>query len=274
MKQLLLVLCCCLGLTACTKWDITGPEGPEGPQGPPGQKTPGADTSTIYGRVYTIDELTYPIVPVDSVKVTLHVSADSTLETMANSEGFYYFHGIGTGTYELTYSRPGFGEMKVFGLSHISGGTLDSKAPDILLLQIPVRTVVDTAWFQKQLNGDLYLQYELRIPFPEYQPIPGNLELYFAKNSNVTANNYLFMIDGQNFAPKATLDKYFTTGDSMYCRIYTLAKYYISDTTLAPYLFGYAWQKMEFPIYYIDPATGLWIYPSRSSESALVASVY
>ncbi|MCF6405326.1 carboxypeptidase-like regulatory domain-containing protein [Chitinophaga filiformis] len=274
MKQLLFALYCCLNLTACTNWDITGPAGPEGPQGPPGQKPPGADTSTIYGRVYTIDELTFPIVPVDSVKVTLHVSPDSSRETMADSAGFYYFHGVGTGTYELTYSRPGFGEMKLFGLTHISGGTLSSKAPDILLLQIPVRTVVDTAWFLEQLNGDLALQYNLRIPFPEYQPTERNLELYFSHNSNVNVNNYQFRIEGQNIIRKTTLDKYFAPGDSMYCRIYTLANYFISDTSLAPYLYGYAWMKMKQPIYYIDPATGLWIYPSRSMESALAARIY
>jgi hypothetical protein len=151
---------------------------------------------------------------------------------------------------------------------------LDSKAPDILLLQIPVRTVVDTAWFQEQLNGDLAILYNLRIPYPEYQPSANNLEFYFSKNSNVSEHDYLFLADGQNYVPKATLDKYFMPGDSMYCRIYTLAKYFISDTTQAQYLFGYAWEKMKQPIYYIDPATGLWIYPSRSRESALVAGVY
>lgn len=274
MKQLVLVLCCYLSFAGCVNWDITGPAGPEGPQGPPGQKPPGADTGTIYGRVYTINELTFPIVPVDSVTVTLQISADSTLKTMADTAGFYYFHGITSGTYDLTYSRPRFGEMKTFGLTHLSGAKLGSKAPDILLLQIPVQTVVDTAWFVKQITGDLYLQFNMRIPYPIYQPIPGNLELYFSKNSTVGVNNYLFRMEGTYNVRKDTLERYFAPGDSLYCRIYTLDKYFIADTLLGIYSNGYAWQQMKLPIYYIDPVTGLYIYPSRSRESALITRIY
>lgn len=274
MKQLILMLCCCLCLAACVKWDITGPAGPAGPQGPPGQKPPGTDTGTIWGRVYTVNELTFPIAPVDSVKITLQVSTDSTLTTMADPAGYYYFHNVSTGTYNLIYSRPGFGEMKKFGLTHLSGGKQDSRAPDVLLLQIPELTVVDTAWFQRTMNGDLSLQFELRIPYPPYQPIPENFDFYFSKHPDVTVSNYLFRMDGASYIPKATLDKYFATGDSMYCRIYTVDRYFIADTLLGIYSNGYAWQQMKQPVYYIDPATGLSIYPARSRESALIKTVY
>jgi hypothetical protein len=273
MKQLLFVLYCSLCLVACVNWDVTGPAGPEGPIGPPGQKPPGTDTSSIHGRAFTFDEFTWPIWPIDSVKVTLHLNNDSTLETMADTSGFYQFNGISTGTYNLSFSRNGFGEMKVFGLTHISGGTINTPVPDVSLVQIPIETVVDTAWFDVIQNGYLTLQFRLAMSPYQFPQNGRNVELYFSKNANVSDSNYLFRTENMFYIPKATLDQYFSPGDSMYTRVYTVAKYFAQEET--PWNGLIVWfEQMRPGIYYIDPATGRVVFPHMAREGAVIADVY
>ncbi|PWV48153.1 carboxypeptidase-like regulatory domain-containing protein [Chitinophaga sp. S165] len=272
MKQLLLVLYCSLCLVACVDWDVTGPAGPEGPPGPPGQKPPGTDTSTIYGRVFTFNEFTFPIWPVDSAKITLHLSPDSTLETMADTSGFYQFNGISTGTYNITFSRDRFGTMKVFGLTHLSGGTLGSPVPDVAIGQIPVQTALDSAWIINAAGDYFQFAFRYRTPVPEFPQHSGNFELYFSRNANVSPTNYLLRSTSLSVL-KSALRGYFAPGDSMYVKIYTAPKYFIREVVFFNGMI--LWFDQERPgLYYTDPATGSIVYPFRSAEGALVSTIY
>lgn len=268
MKQLLSILCCCLFLGACVNWDITGPAGPEGPQGPPGQKPPGADTATIYGRVFTYNEFTLARWPVDSVKVTLHLSPDSTLETMADTAGFYQFNGIGTGTYNLTFSRERFGTMKVFGLSHISGGTHNTEVPRVSLVEIPVQTVPDTAYFFGISRGQFFIKLESQLP-PEYE-IQGvgssNYDIYISKRATVSETNYLLSTHTY-FISTAAMDQYFSLGDSVYALVYVVQRQFYTEQMLW-------YDPGSLGVTYLDPATDKIVYPYRSTTPVLVAGVY
>jgi len=266
MKQIILVLSCCLLLAACVNWDITGPAGPEGPPGPPGQKPPGADTSSIVGRVFTFNEFTTPIWPVDSVKITLHLSADSILETMADTAGYYQFHGIGTGTYNLSFNRNGFGEMKVFGQTHISGGTLNTTVQDVSIVQIPVQNVPDSVWFEPSI---IPTNFNLRISLP-----PGgitmtsrNYQVFFSKHANVSDSNYLAARGYDVAFAKSSLMPYFSPGDSIYARIYVFPKYFYTPIV--------GWSNTIRPgVSYIDPSSGDVVYPFKSKGSALAKGIF
>ncbi|UPK69648.1 carboxypeptidase-like regulatory domain-containing protein [Chitinophaga filiformis] len=265
MKQLILVLFCCLFLAACVNWDITGPAGPEGPPGPPGQKPPGADTSSIVGRVFTFDQFTVPMWPVDSVKITLHLGADSTLETMADTAGYYQFNGIGTGTYNLTFSRNGFGEMKVFGQTHISGGTLNTTVQDVSIVQLPVQTIADSAWFYTGAPGYFSVRYS--VPPAAIILTSRNYEVYFSHHANVSSTNYEYSTEFIYHMPTGLLGHYFTPGDSIYARVYTLTKYFYTPVI--------GWSNNIRPgITYVDPASGKVVYPFRSSQGTLAAGVF
>lgn len=265
MKQLILLFCCCLFLAACVNWDITGPAGPEGPPGPPGQKPPGADTSTIAGRVFTFNQFTAPIWPVDSVRVTLHFSADSILETMADTAGFYQFNGIGTGTYNLTFSRNGFGEMKVFGQTHISGGTLNTTVQDVSIVEIPTENIADSAWFNTADSG----YFSVRFTAPHSGPglTQRNYEVYYSHNADVSESNYEFHMEFIYHMPRGILATAFAPGDSIYARIYTLPKYFYTPVV--------GWSgNVRHGISYVDPATGKLVYPFMSKGSALAGGVF
>ena len=266
MKQLILVLYCCLFMVACVNWDVTGPAGPEGPPGPPGQKPPNADTSSIVGRVFTFNEFTRPIWPVDSVKITLHLSADSTLETMADTDGYYQFHGISTGTYNLSFNRNGFGEMKVFGQTHISGGTLNTTVQDVSIVQIPVQGVPDSAWFESP--RPTYIDFRISLPSGVTQMTGRNYQVFFSKHANVSDSNYLTVMQFYGYyTSKAFLTPYFSPGDSMYARIYVFPKYFYTPIV--------GWSNTIRPgVSYIDPASGEVVYPFRSNGSTLAKGIF
>lgn len=253
-------------MVACVNWDITGPAGPEGPPGPPGQKPPGADTSSIVGRVFTFNEFTTPIWPVDSVKITLHLSADSILETMADTAGYYQFHDIGTGTYNLSFNRNGFGEMKVFGQTHISGGTLNTTVQDVSIVQIPVQSVPDSAWFDNIAPEYFSLRY--REPYVSNGMSYRNHQVFISKHADVNATNYLIQMEYAGvYVTKGFLTSYFSPGDSIYARIYTLPKYFYAP------IVGWS-NTIRSGISYIDPASGVVIYPFRSNGSALAKGIF
>ncbi|MCF6406577.1 carboxypeptidase-like regulatory domain-containing protein [Chitinophaga filiformis] len=266
MKQIILVLSCCLFMTACVNWDITGPAGPEGLPGPPGQKPPGADTSSILGRVFTFNQFTVPIWPVDSVKITLHLSADSTLETMADTAGYYRFNGISTGTYNLTYSRSGFGEMKVFGQTHISGGTLNTTVQEVSIVQIATQNLPDSAWFGQPISPD-YISFRFTTTPSNFSMANQNYLVFFSKHANVSDRDYLFKMEYQSiYTQKSLLAPYFSPGDSMYARVYLFPRYFytpVSSVTM-----------IRPGTSYIDPSTGELVYPFRNSQSALAAGVF
>lgn len=262
MKQLILILYCCLFLVAC---DITGPAGPEGPPGAPAEKPPGADTSSILGRAFTFDQFTRPIWPVADVKVTLYLSPDSILETMPDAAGFYQFNGISTGTYDLSYSRNGFGEMKVFGQTHISGGTLNTTVQEVSIVQIPTQNFADSAWFYTDAVG--YFSVRFRVPPSDFALSPRNYEIYFSHNANVSDTNYEYRREFILHMPTAVLGAYFAPGDSIYARVYTLAKYFYTPVV--------GWSNRVRPgISYIDPVTGMVVYPFMGEGSALAAGIF
>ncbi len=266
MKQLLLILCCCLFLGACVNWDVTGPAGPEGPQGPPGQKPDGADTSTIYGRVFTYSEFTAPWWPIDSVKITLHLSLDSVLETMADTAGFYQFNGISTGTYNLTFSRDRFGTMKVFGLSHMPGN-LNTEVQRVSLVERPVRIVPDSAIFDS-FRASFYLKLYFNVP-PEldFQTFgPGNFDIYFSKQATVSESNYLFVSRVPSI-DTTVMNQYFSHGDSVYALIYPIQRLFYSEQMLW-------YSPLDLGVTYLDPATGEIVYPYRSTRATLAKGIY
>jgi hypothetical protein len=266
MKQLFLTLCCCLFLGACVNWDITGPAGPEGPQGPPGQKPDGADTSTIYGRVFTYNEYTTARWPVDSVKITLHLSPDSTLETMADTAGFYQFNGIGTGTYNLTFTRNRFGTMKVFGLSHMSGN-LNTEVQRVSLVERPVRTVPDSATFGISREY-FYLKLYINVP-QEYLGqglMDGNYDIYWSKEATVSDSNYLIGTHN-NRVDTAVMNQYFSHGDSVYALIYAIPRLFWTEQM--------SWYSpANLGVSYLDPATGEVVIPYRSIRTTLAKGIY
>ena len=101
-------------LQSCKK--EAGPAGPQGPAGP-------ILSGNLFGFVDLLDQYGNKIiVGNDGIQVTLDGTGKSTY---TNSNGKYQFDSLATGVYNLTFSKAGFGTMRLLTQQFIGGGDVD-----------------------------------------------------------------------------------------------------------------------------------------------------
>ena len=269
----LYILCLCLA--ACGKVEVVpGPAGPQGAAGPNGSK-PANDTASVYGRVSSYNEFTAVAAHQDSVVITLHAGTDS-LQTVSDTAGNYIIHGVHAGTYDLTYARPGYGTMKVFGLSH-GGGPENTHVQQIAVVQRPYLTQprntnvtgIDSSFFGVRF----YLYFELGVKYDDFTLGGQNFDIYVSKTPDPGPENYLFHTTSappNSYTPYSylvtydtkVLDKYFARGDSIYASVAVFSRYFYVPVVQVP---GYGvWATKPIDgISYIDPATAETVWPFK-----------
>lgn len=257
-------------LASCKK--ETGVPGPAGPQGSPG---PNYDTGTVQGAVLMYNELSLPLQNRSGVIVTL-IEGVQLVNDTTDSSGHYTFHNVLTGTYNLTFSKQGYGTMKIFGFSFFAGGNAPTPSvEDVYLLQIP-RATVPIA-LSMDLDSGL-VKITLDTPGTSYTQYQANFIVYFGKDRNVGPSDYIsyvnnyFVPDGAGYSSfyyYADLSK-FGPGDSLFAVGYTYnMNVHIADSLASSF--------MPLPganSIYLDPATDVWTYPNLSAPSPLVGILF
>jgi hypothetical protein len=257
---IILVVSCCI---SCKKEiGVAGPQGPAGNTGPNGTNT--NDTGSISGKLSLYSEFSSKESDLSGAIVTLS-SGNLTMKDTSDVAGAYQFHGLSTGTYNITYEKPGYGTYKVFGISHIPNGIIQTIVQDVSLLEIPVKTAVqnitaiDHYYFSTLIiNLDTssltYVQY--------YQ----NFMILIGKDENVNPNNAVKIYgmantDGNgNYSyplDKDNLRVYFQPGESAYVKAATYNRYVFTGVGLDMIDLGPA-------SYYVDPNSGDYVYPNLS----------
>jgi len=131
-----------IGLMVSCKKEV-GIAGPAGPAGMNGHNANLIDTGTLYGNLTVFNEFGWPMTDSSGVAVSLDLGTDKRT-VASDASGNYYFHGLPSGTYNLTYAKAGFGTMKMFGLAHSPGSSLNTLVNEVYILQNPVRTAIDS----------------------------------------------------------------------------------------------------------------------------------
>ncbi len=77
-------------------------------------------TATIKGQVLlATDESNNPTPPYSGIQVTLE---GTTISTMTDDSGLFEFDGIPSGTYNVRFSKAGYGDVRWFGMAIQGGG--------------------------------------------------------------------------------------------------------------------------------------------------------
>ena len=282
MKKNLFYLAILLAFLSCTKErGVTGPAGPQGPAGANG-KGSSPDTASITGKLDLVDEFSFFQDDASAVVVTLSSGSQQHKDT-TDPTGHYNFAGITTGTYDLSFQKPGYGTMKIFGLSHFGGGTVSTQVGYVQIMQIPVKTAPDT--FSLVSNNSLTTVFGIRLDTSslQYQQFSENMIVFIGKNKTVGPTNYIGTLSNQyiyatpdgiggytiNF-PKSNTPMFppssVATGDTLYAVAYTYNIFvhdrnYPQNTSFG----GYGMAS-----YYIDPQTGKIVYPNLSKPTNIV----
>jgi hypothetical protein len=251
----LIFLFCC----SCKK--ETGVEGPAGPTGNAGLDGSLLDTGTISGNLAVYDEFSLPMKDSSGVVVSLDVNGSQRTST-SDASGNYSFHGLPSGTYNLTYQKPNFGTMKVFGVSHSPGSNLNTYVNEVYILQNPVKTAVDSLQIVPGYFYDIVHIY-LDTSSLSYTPYVYNFVVLIGNNSNPNLSNtvpsplfYYITADGLG-AYTLVIDK---------STLQAGGPYYLTVGTYNRWVSKYNDPSSYFDTgyggYYVDPSNGKYVYPN------------
>lgn len=135
-----------------------GTTGAQGPVGPSGQNLSGG----LFGFVNPVDEQGAPQAK-NGVTVTLEGATPITATSDAN--GRFEFTNVRNGTYNLSYSRAGYGTVRRFGLGHV-GGDQPTALGAATLTQIATTVASTTTATINPSAGAVVLNFTLSKPAP------------------------------------------------------------------------------------------------------------
>jgi hypothetical protein len=263
MRKILIIVILIPLIYSCKKEvGIAGPVGPQGPAGLAGSN--GQDTGTIIGTAFLYNEFGFKNMSQSGTAVTL-ISGNEQLTDTTNSSGIYQFHGIATGTYNLTYGYPNYGTVKKFGLSHFGGGTLPTTVNEVDLVQIPVKTAIKNI-SASSAYGYAIVTITLDTSSLQYLQYYQNFLLIVGKSPNLSQTDYVraynnnFNADGfgnyvLEFA-ESDVSSSFNIGDTMYITACPYNRFLRTNSSPVWYFDGSNTES------YIDPNTGYVIFPN------------
>ncbi|HCL84099.1 MAG TPA: hypothetical protein DIC22_08990 [Chitinophagaceae bacterium] len=243
----------------------TGVPGPAGPAGNTGLDGSLLDTGTISGNLAVYDEFSWPLADSSGVAVSLDLNG-TPVSTTSDHSGNYYFHGLPSGTYNLTYQKPNFGTMKVFGISHSPGSNLHTIVPEVYLLQNPVKTAVDSIRMTDSYYY-VFLTIYLDTSSLSYVQFQHNFMLLIGTDPNPSTANTTGSILSNYITPDGSgayslvIDKSYLGGINQ-----SSGPYYISVGTYNRYIRAFKNQYSLFDTgmggYYVDPSDGKFVFPN------------
>ncbi len=253
-----------IGLVASCKKEVSvaGPAGITGMNGRDGSLL---DTGTLYGNLTVYSEFGWPMADSSGVAVSLALGTDK--RTVASDAlGNYYFHGLPSGTYNLTYAKPGFGTMKMFGLAHSPGSSLNTLVNEVYLLQNPVRTAVDSVTMTEGYSYVILTIY-LDTSSLSYVQSQHNFAVLIGTKADLSPASVYFSGISEFVSPD---------GHGAYSVVISRSDlgginhqggtYYIRVGTYNRIVRAFANPDSYFDTglggYYIDPADGKYVYPN------------
>jgi hypothetical protein len=263
LKKCLYIISAIIFLCACKK--ETGIEGPAGRAGNNGLNGNLLDTGTLSGNLAVYNEFSFPLSDSSGVNVSLQLSG-ATISTTSDHSGNYSFHGLPAGTYDLVYTKPNFGTMKVFGVSHSPGTGISTTVPEVYILQTPVKTAVDSISLFS--NGtSIVLTIYMDTSSLSYVQYWENFALLIGSNPQPSPENTTLSPLNESIN---------TDGHGAYVFSYYISglggnnqpngPYYISVGTYNRYIAAYNDISSFFDpglgAYYVDPSNGKFVYPN------------
>jgi hypothetical protein len=252
-------------LFICSCKKETGVPGPAGPPGTNGTDGSLLDTGTVYGNLVVYNEFSWPIADSSGVSVSLNVGS-TVHTTTSDASGNYYFHGLPSGTYNLTYQKTGFGTMKVFGISHSPGSSINTEVNEVYILQDPVKTAIDSITVNEAYS---YVQVRIYLDTSSFSYIQYqyNFVLLIGKDPTLTQANATYSPYNQFISPdgqgtySVIVDRGQLGGDD-----HSGGTYYLTVGTCNRWLRAFANPNPLFDTglsgYYIDPSDGKYVYPN------------
>lgn len=105
-----------------------------------------------------------------------------------DNSGRFEIPNLKTGTYDIEFTREGFGTHKVIGHTFVGG-----ENPSILtsnLYELPDVTIVDFAIMDKSNQSEVIMEGAVLLDFSDEGPSTGNYRYYIHNTNEVSPSNY------------------------------------------------------------------------------------
>jgi len=208
----------------------------------------------------------------DNSGITVSID-NNNVSTKTGADGKWTLDSIPSGTYDITYSKDGYGSVKSMGVNHaatnhattfLSISKILNQISDIGI------TAIQISNFDANTNMASLIQSGVAPNGVHIEPIFANsssslkpVRLFFSDNANVTAANYL----------TAEKERFSGKGNEMNNYNYTIA-WFVSrgfkpGQTIYLKAYGDGFANDE----YDDPIKGITVFPSLSAKSAGISFV-
>lgn len=197
--------------SSCDKLGLAGPEGPEGP----------ALTGSVIGFVTLRDE--YGVLLADNSGVYVSVEGSQpALTTLTTSSGRYQFDNLQVGTYDLVFSKTGFGTMKNLGFIFVGGdkprifNTTMSQISTSMLNNLSLTSTSSTVFSASGTISPAVISSSYKL-----------IRFFYSKSNTVSSTNYLTSYVTTNttttaFSSSRSFDKVtYPSGTTMYVKAYS-----------------------------------------------------
>jgi len=261
MKNLLSIfaLSGLLFLVSCKGKD--GEIGPMGAAGTPGQNgVPGPSLKgNIVGFVSLFDEIGTRYATSDGTTVTVEGS-NPEIKATSNVDGKYELKDVPTGTYNLSFTRTGFGNFKRPSIVHI-GGTAPTNLGNNNLWETAKTTVTNIAVKIDGTNIILSGKATPVMPTGSSTTVQRRVRFFFGKDDKVSYLNY-FDTFNQLLVPPG--------GDGTFS--FTLTNANISKFKTGDKVFIICYGLSPLENAYTDPATNYVVYSGVNLAASNVVS--
>jgi len=261
MKNLLSIfaLSGLLFLVSCKGKD--GEIGPVGAAGIPGQNgLPGPSLKgNVVGFVSLFNEIGIRYATSDGMTVTVEGS-NPEIKAISNADGKYELKDVPTGTYNLSFTRTGFGNFKRLSILHI-GGTAPTNLGNNNLWETAKTTVTNIAVEIKGTSIILSGKATPVMPAGSSTSLQRRIRFFFGKDDKVSYLNY-FDTFNQLLVPPG--------GDGTFS--YTLTNSNISKFKTGDKVFIICYGISPLENAYTDPATNFVIFSGVNLPPSNVVS--
>ncbi|HYF71014.1 MAG TPA: carboxypeptidase regulatory-like domain-containing protein [Ohtaekwangia sp.] len=200
----------------------------------------------------------YGLEPIEGVTITIE-GKDPLIVRTSDSNGKFTVDDLETGTYNLVYTKPGYGTFKMLGYSFVGGSipaklnTLMVELPNVNIVGFNAQIEIDSYFGDAALNGSVLIEHLEQ----EYEE--GHFRYYISNSPDVSPTQ--FKVTG-------LLDYYFSDVSS-YDFSLPIKNLFPSGSTL--YMVVYPVRGYE-DYSYMDLSTGKQLFPAMNPQGSEVLS--
>jgi len=220
----------------------------------------GSGSGNLTGNVFSYNDKTNATNDLAGFTVSIDDISNTSVKTDEN--GKYNFMNLIYGIHDLTFSKPGYGTFKLFGVNHSKTGSSANTIIHGINLGLQSTNQVTNLKVNKEQSGPLQA---LRFT-PTLNPVPsadfrGYYRLFFSTDPNVSNTNYkaytkVAGLLNANAGPVFTSDDFssmgFNSGQTIYAKAYG-DSFFSND--------------------YEDPNTGIHIFPNLNATSSNIVQI-